>query len=277
MRRVELHESHKETEFRDSPWAISLTSILEIIKKGLRLAVASLLCFIIMGWSLSAQAASRISPGLEEQVLQIIRKHPEVILESVQALQEKQQKQIEEKMLAFLQEMKSNPQTLIADSPYTGARDAKILLLEFSDFQCPYCAKAHDTLKEFMANHQDEVTLVYKHLPLVSIHSEAMPAAKAAWAASQQGQFWEYHDALFSQQNKLGEALYLDIAQTLNLDLEKFNRDKNIADTAIKKDIQLAERVGVSGTPFFVMNGETFSGAVQLSDMEKIWARVSKS
>lgn len=200
---------------------------------------------------------------------------PEIILESVQALQEQQQKQIQQARLAFFQEIKTNPQTLIADSPTTGARYAKILLFEFSDFQCPYCAKAHDTLEEFMTNHQNEVTLVYKQLPLISIHPEAMPAAKAAWAASQQGKFWEYHDALFSQQDKLGEALYLDIAQTLNLDLEKFKHDRTIADTAIEKDIQLAERLGVSGTPFFVMNGETFYGAVQLSDMEKIWARVS--
>jgi protein-disulfide isomerase len=128
-----------------------------------------------------------------------------------------------------------------------------------------------------MAKHQNEVTLVYKHFPLTSIHPQALSAAKAAWAANQQGKFWQYNDALFTQQDKLGEELYLEIAQSLNLDLEQFNRDRNVADTAITQDMQLAEKLGVTGTPFFVMNEEIFSGAMQLSNMEKVLARVSQS
>ncbi len=90
--------------------------------------------------------------------------------------------------------------------------------------------------------------------------------------------FWEYHDALFTNQDKLGDKFYTATAKTLNLNEEKFERDRasNAASTAIQQDIQLAEKLGISGTPFFVMNGETFSGAVQLSDMEKILANVSK-
>lgn len=254
-----------------------MTSFLTVAKKAVGLAALLMLCLPMFCWPLPAQAASRINPQLEAQVLQIIREHPEVILESVQAYEEQQQKQIQQTRQAFVEQIETNPKLVIGESPTTGAAESKIVLLEFSDFQCPYCAKAHETLKQFMAKHQDKVTLVYKHFPLTPIHPEAMPAAKAAWAAGQQGKFWEYQDGLFSQQDKLGEALYLDIAQTLNLDLEKFDRDRNIADIPIQKDIQLARRLGVSGTPFFVMNGEIFSGAVQLSDMEKIWDRVSKS
>lgn len=244
-------------------------------QKSLRL-VGLLLLYLALffGWSLPVQADSRINPRLEEQVLQIIREHPEVILESVQAYQEKQQKQIQQARQSFVEQIKTNPKQVIGESPTTGSPDLKIVLLEFSDFQCPYCAAAHKTLKEFMAKHQDEVTLVYKHFPLTSIHPEAMPAAKAAWAAGQQGKFWEYHDALFSQQDKLGEQFYLNIAQNLNLDLEKFKRDRTNADSVIASDIQLAEKLGISGTPFFLMNGATFSGAVQVSDMEEILARV---
>ncbi|MBW4499061.1 MAG: thioredoxin domain-containing protein [Scytonema hyalinum WJT4-NPBG1] len=230
-----------------------------------------------------ADAANRISSQLEQQILQVIREHPEALIESVQAYQQKQQAQIQQAQQAFVRQMKTNPEEVIGESPTTGSPQSKILLVEFSDFECPYCAQAHKTLKQFMAKHKDEVTLVYKHFPLTSIHPQAMPAATAAWAAQQQGKFWEYQDALFTHQKELGEPLYLDIAENLNLDLEKFKRDRqsitdkgdrSYADTAIEKDIQLAERLGLSGTPFFVMNGQTLSGALQLSDMENVLTRI---
>lgn len=225
-------------------------------------------------WTSPAQAANKIPTQLEEQVLQIIRQHPEAIVESVQAYQEKIQNQLVQAQQAFVQQMKTNPDTIIGQSPVTGSPAKKIILVEFSDFQCPYCAQAHKTIKEFITKHQDEVTLVYKHFPLSSIHPEALPAAKASWAAGQQGKFWQYHDALFTQQNKLGEEFYLETAKNLNLDLEKFNSDRQLAEKSITEDMILGESVGISGTPFFIMNGATFSGAVQLSDVENVLARV---
>jgi protein-disulfide isomerase len=266
----------------------TLISFLALAKRTLELTSLLLLSLALLTWSLPAQAASEISPQLEEQVLQVIRNHPdqvlqivrshpEVILESVQAYQQQQQQQLQQIRQAFSQALETDPKVVIRESPTTGATDIKVVLVEFSDFQCPYCAEAHKTIQQFMAKHQDEVTLVYKHFPLTPIHPQAMPAAKAAWAALQQGKFWEYHDALFSQQDKLGEEFYLATAKSLNLDLEKFERDKTIADSAIEEDIRLAETLGLSGTPFFVLNGEAFSGAVQLSDLENALARVSES
>ncbi len=255
----------------------TLISFPALAKSALKLTGLLLLCLALLTWSLPAQAASQISPELEEQVLQIIRKHPEVVIESAQAYQQKQQAQLQQVRQAFLQALETNPKVVVRESPTSGAGDLKVVLLEFSDFQCPYCAEANKTIKQFMAKHQDEVTLVYKHFPLTPIHPEAMPAAKAAWAAAQQGKFWEYQDALFSQQDKLGEELYLATAKSLNLDLEKFERDRTNADTAIEEDIRLAETLGLSGTPFLVMNGDAFSGGVQLSDLEKTLARASKA
>ena len=235
-------------------------------------------CLTLLSWSFPAQAVTRISPQLEEQVLQIIRNHPEVILESVQAYQQQQREELQQRQQAFVQQLIANPQAVIAQSPTTGSAEAKILLVEFSDFQCPYCAQAHETVKEFMTKHGEQVTLVYKHYPLTSIHPQALPAAKAAWAAAEQGKFWQYHDALFTQQEQLGEELYITIAKNLNLDLEQFNRDRNSskAEAAVQADMQLAEGLGIAGTPFFLLNGETFSGAVQLGEMEKILERVSQ-
>jgi protein-disulfide isomerase len=238
-------------------------------------AALGLIVFIsILLYSLPAQAASRINPQMEEQVLQILRQHPEVIIESVQAYQQRQNQQIQKAQQSFMQQLQTNPQQIIGNSPTTGNIASKIVLVEFSDFQCPYCAQAHKTVKQFLKKHQEEVALTYKHYPLVSIHSEAMLAAKAAWASGKQGKFWEYHDALFTQQDKLGETLYVDIAKKLNLDLEKFTSDRTSqsAGQAVNQDIQLAESLGLSGTPFFIMNGKTFTGAVQLSEMEKILA-----
>ncbi|MCM0589439.1 MAG: thioredoxin domain-containing protein [Gloeotrichia echinulata IR180] len=235
------------------------------------LAVFSLLC-LVLGWSFPAQATSDINPQLEQQVLQILREHPEVIIESVQRYQQKQQQKLNQVRQAFLADLKTNPQAVIGESPSIGSAESKILLVEFSDFQCPYCADAHTTLKQLLAKHPNQLRLVYKNLPLVSIHAEALPAAKAAWAANLQGKFWQYHDALFTNQKQLGEDLYIATAKSLNLDLQKFNTDRNLADTAISKDIQLAAKIGIAGTPFFVISSKILSGVVQLSDIENILA-----
>ncbi|MCL2932538.1 MAG: DsbA family protein [Trichodesmium sp. MAG_R03] len=217
-----------------------------------------------------------INPELEQQVLQIIRDHPEVIIESVQAYQQEQQQERQASQKEILQQFKNNPQEQIGDSPTFGSTDQKIVLFEFSDFQCPFCAKVQKNLKEFMDKHEDRVTLVFKHLPLTRIHPQAIPAAKAAWAAQQQGRFWEYHDALFEQQDKLEEQLYIEVANNLGLDIDKFNSDRQSEEAiaSIETDFKLAQKIGISGTPFFVMNGETFSGAVKLSQMEETLAKV---
>ncbi len=242
--------------------------------------LAIVLCIVLISRWLPEQAgASEITPQLREQVLQIIRENPEVILESVRSYQQKQQDQQKKSRQSVLQQMQANPKATIGQSPTLGAKDSRIVLVEFSDFQCPYCAKAHATLKEFMAKYGNSVTLVYKHLPLTSIHPQALPAAKAAWAAGQQGQFWPFHNTLFENQSKLGEDFYRTTAKSLGLDLAKFDRDRasKAAEAAINQDLELAEKLGIDGTPFFVMNGEAFAGAVDLSDLEEAIARAKKS
>lgn len=215
---------------------------------------------------------------LEAKVLEVIRKNPQVLVESLQAYQQKQADQQQQAQKAFLEQMKSNPKAVIGDSPTTGAKEQKIVLLEFSDFQCPYCSKAHQTLKQFMTTRQNQVTLVYKHLPLTQIHPEAMPSAKAAWAAGQQGKFWEFHDAMFENQQKLGEPLYVATAQALKLDLKRFDQDRNgqAASAAIQKDVEMAEKLGVTGTPFVIMNDQVISSGVELDNLEAALKQVSQ-
>lgn len=249
---------------------------------AIRVAIVTLLCVILgsslLGWSLPV-AANPLTKRVEEQILQVIRDHPEAIIDSVQAYQQQQREQLQQVQQAVLQQMKVDPAGIIGQSPTTGAPEPKIVLVEFSDFQCPYCADAHKTLQKFMDTHANDVTLVYKHFPLSSLHSEAGPAAQAAWAASQQGKFWQYQDALFTQQDKLGEALYTSTAQKLELDMEQFNRDRQSEGAAsqIAKDMTIAEQLGISGTPFFVMNGEIFSGAVSLPNLEQALTRANNA
>ena len=164
------------------------------------------LMWVIPGWCPPAYAASAIDPKFEEEVLQIILKHPEAILESVHRYEQQQAEQRKQVQQVALNQFKANPKAAIGTSPVQGAATQAIVLMEFSDFQCPYCARAIEGVKQFMAKHQDQVTLVYKHYPLTRIHQEALAAARAAWAAGQQGKFWPYHDALFANQKQLGEA-----------------------------------------------------------------------
>lgn len=194
--------------------------------------------------------------NLEEQVLQIIRDHPEVIIESVQTYQQDQEQAQQQAQQAALQRLK--PKVLVGKSPTIGAQNSPNLLVEFSDFQCPFCAQAAADVQDFLQQHPGGFTFTYKHLPIQSIHDQALPAAQAAWAAQQQGKFWPYHDALFSRQDELGDGLYTEIAQQLQLDLGQFDRDRNssAAVKAINADLALAEKIGITGTPFFALNGQ---------------------
>lgn len=246
-----------------------LRFILVIFAFSINFATSFILCSTPV-W------ASALSSDVEQQILEIIRKHPEVILESVEEYQKGQQEKEWQYQIELLQAIKRDPEDTVGKSPIQGGVDSRVLLIEFSDFQCPYCAEAHKTLKQFVVDHQDKVTLVYKHYPIAQIHSEAMSASTASWAAHQQNKFWQYQDFLFSHQEQLGESLYLQAAKDLGLDLAKFERDRKsqAAIDAVNKDMELAERLGISGTPFFIMGEETFSGAVQEPFLEEKLAKM---
>ena len=180
-----------------------------------------------------------------------------------------------EELQAQMEQVESVVQTLdrselIAESATKGRLDAPVILLKFSDFQCPYCAIASSEMKDFTQARGEDVLYVYKQFPLVSIHDEAMPAAKASWAAGQQDKFWIYHDGLFAFQDKLGEDYYLELAEQVGLNIDQFNKDRNSpeAETAIQKDIALAEKLGLKGTPSFVMNDIFIPGGVPLEFFE---------
>jgi protein-disulfide isomerase len=224
----------------------------------------------------SIAQAVKVSPQLEKQILEVIRRHPDVLLEVLQKYAIEQQTKEQKAQADALKLARKNTKSLIGDSPTMGASNRQIVMVAFSDFQCPFCATADKSVKQFMAKYQDKVTLVYKYFPLTQIHPEALPAARAAWAANKQGKFWAYHDALYTNQAKLSEAFYLETATSLKLDLNKFNADRKIADNAIVEDFKLGRKLGIDGTPTFIINGEVVTGAASLADLEKALAQVTK-
>lgn len=177
--------------------------------------------------------------------------------------------QAEEKRL---EEQFKNPVKIdVGDSPFKGPKNAKVTIVEFSDFQCPYCSRGKTIMEEVLAAYPKDVKVVFKHLPL-DFHAQAVPASKATIAAGKQGKFWEMHDKIFDNQAKLADDFYAQAAKELGLNVDKFNKDFSDPKTeeAVKKDVALAKSLGVQGTPNFFVNGVNLRGAYPLPEFQKI-------
>jgi protein-disulfide isomerase/Spy/CpxP family protein refolding chaperone len=146
--------------------------------------------------------------------------------------------------------------------PTLGSKNAPVTVVEFADYQCPFCKRSEDAVKAIHEKYGDRVRLVFMDFPL-NFHPHAMPAASAARCAGGQGKFWEYHDALFADQSKLEPADLKATAKNLGLDTGKFNAcfAKGQYDQAIQKDLDEGRKLNVSGTPTFFIDGREIVGA----------------
>lgn len=158
-----------------------------------------------------------------------------------------------------------------AKGPSKGPNDAKVTIVEFSDFECPFCSRAKDTVDKVFDKFNGKVKLVFRQFPL-SFHSHARKAAEASLCADLQGKFWAYHDALFADQSKLEIADLKATAERLGLDKSKFDSclDGEEQGKVIDADMAAAEKVGVSGTPAFFVNGINLSGAQPAEEFERL-------
>ncbi len=189
-----------------------------------------------------------------------------------QKKQQEAMKRQEEQANAEVENQFKNPVKMeIGKSPVTGPENAKVTIIEFSDFQCPYCSRGRNTMEEVMKAYPKDVKVAFKHYPL-PFHKEAEPAARASWAAQQQGKFWEYHDALFQNQDKLGSEFYVATAKELKLDVDKFKKDmeSEAAKKQVKDDMELGAKNGIQGTPGFFVNGVAVKGAYPASHFKGI-------
>ena len=159
----------------------------------------------------------------------------------------------------------------LGNAPALGPQNAPITMVEWSDFQCPFCGKAQPALQQLRAQYGNKLRLVWKNQPL-PFHPNAMPAAEAAMAAAEQGKFWEMHDKLFARQNELSPALYDQLAKEIGLDLGKFHAsiEGHRNQALIQADMQAGAVLGASGTPTFFINGRKLVGALPVEAFKQI-------
>jgi len=160
----------------------------------------------------------------------------------------------------------------VGDAPRRGPSNAPVTIVEFSDYQCPFCKRAQSTLAEVAAKYGDRVAFVYKDLPLDDLHPQARPAAEAARCAGEQGKFWAYHDVLFATSPGFGgDALKAD-AEKIGLNAEAFDACFQSHKTLpkIQHDAEQGESLGISGTPAFFINGIGLFGAFPLTEFTRV-------
>jgi protein-disulfide isomerase len=166
------------------------------------------------------------------------------------------------------------PKRVVVNSsghPSLGAKDAPVTIVEFTDFQCPFCKATQATIKQLRDKYGDKIRLVHMDYPL-PFHSHSMDSAKAARCANDQGKFWEYRDSLFANQANLAPADLKATAKTLKLNTAQFDVcfDKAKYEAQIKADQAAGEKVGVDGTPAFFVNGRPLTGAQPLPKFEEL-------
>jgi protein-disulfide isomerase len=152
----------------------------------------------------------------------------------------------------------------VDDDPVIGPADAPITIVEFSDYECPFCQRWHaDVFTRILEAYPDEVRLVYRDFPLESIHVNAKPAAEAANCANEQGVFWDYHDKLFSMELGLSTEAYEEYADQLGLDNQAFQEciESDRYQEEVQADFDFAANLGVRSTPTFFINGIAVVGA----------------
>lgn len=159
----------------------------------------------------------------------------------------------------------------LGDAPVRGSEDAVVTIVEWSDFQCPFCNRVSPTLAKIEEEYGDRVKLAFKHMPL-SIHPQAGAAHAASEAAHRQGKFWEMHDRIFANQRDLAVETLEGYAEAIGLDMDQFRNDMKAKETAqrINDDLQQAATLGVTGTPSFFINGKFLSGAQPFANFKRV-------
>ncbi len=157
------------------------------------------------------------------------------------------------------------------DGPALGGKRPKVTIVEWSDFQCPFCSRVEPTLKQITDTYKDDVRIVWRNEPL-SFHPNALPAAKAAMAAARQGKFWQMHDLMFAHQGDLSDAKYEEWARQIGVDVARWKKDKESPEVAaqIQKDASYGQSVGADGTPSFFINGRFISGAMPFDSFKTV-------
>lgn len=168
-------------------------------------------------------------------------------------------------------------QYLVREDSHQTNKDAKLMVVEFADFQCPACASVHPAVTQIRQEYSDKINFVFRHMPLSDIHKNAVNAAIASEAASQQGKFWEMYDQLFNAQSVWSDkdnpiSDFEKLAENSGVDLVKFKSDYDakIKESKIDSDYSDAVSLGVNSTPTFIINNKVYPGSLSYEDLKRI-------
>jgi protein-disulfide isomerase len=244
--------------------------------------VLSVLALLAAAGCTSKQQLEKTIEENPEIVFNAIKKNPkkfvEVVNEAVKTAQESARADEEKEESKRVEDEFKNPkQAKVEDGRVIfGKKDAPVTIIEYSDFQCPYCGRGHSTVKEVQKNYGDKVRIVFKHLPL-DFHPMAMPAAKyfEAIALQDHSKAEKFHDMIFSNQQKLnqdGEKFLKDAAKKVGANLAKVEKDitTEAVTGRIAADMEEAKKFEFSGTPGFLINGVSLKGAYPFPDFKRI-------
>jgi protein-disulfide isomerase len=208
-----------------------------------------------------------LSTSFDVQARTYLLDHPEVVLESIQRLDEKNKAAENDEIQTALRENRAEIFNS-ASSPVAGNPNGDVTLVEFFDYNCPYCRKAEPILGEAVAADKG-LRVVYKEWPILGPGSEF--AARAALASKAQGKYEAFHQAMMTSSNKVDEVSTLEIAHTIGLNVEQLKRD--MADPAVKTELErnfaLAEKLRITGTPAFIIGDEIIRGLVDLAALQQ--------
>lgn len=213
-------------------------------------------------WTISALATLSLASCGDDKYLGELKEQQRQILAKLTALDEKIDKAASRAAAAPARQTGPDPARAyslpVGNSPVKGPEDAPITIVEFSDYQCPFCSRSEPLVHEALAAYPKQARLIFKHFPLTSIHPQALPAALAAAAAQKQGKFWEMHEKLFANQRALAPEQLKQYAQEIGLNVAQFEADVQSEEIkkAVQEDVQLAQRAGVRGTPTIFVNGK---------------------
>lgn len=251
-------------------------------------ATSLLLCILVSAPAAAAISREDLKKALDanpDLVLSALGKADkmkffEIIVESQQEYQknkgrEEARREEQEREKAFKNPLRP---AIGADARTRGNANAPITIIEYSDFQCPYCSQGYKNLEQLRKTHGDRLRVVFKNLPL-SFHPLAMPAAQwfEALALQSPEKAWTFHDTLFENQSKLGEDYFKLLTQDLKLDVARAAKDaqSEAVKNKIEADLKEARKFGIEGTPGYLINGIPLRGAYPVEEFEKIIARLS--
>jgi len=231
--------------------------------------------------SLSAQdsAASQFSPderaGIEEVIREYLIDHPEIIVEALENLEEKRRIAEQARQKTLISELRKELESDPA-SPVVGSPDAKVVLVEFFDYRCPYCRRIVPHLRQVL-DENDDVKIVMKEYPILS--QESIEGARAALAAEMQGKYEAFHFALMENPGDMTTDHILATAHQVGLDTDQLQQDMRSPkiDAALRRNFELGEQLGIGGTPSLIAGNELIPGAVDLEMLRDLISRVREA